>query len=64
VSLKDYAHHNEDAPAIWWAEEGRHPYEPEDPDDFYERGDGPWDGDECEACDAGTCEVHVQSNDR
>jgi hypothetical protein len=58
VSLKDYAHHNEDAPAIWWAEEGRHPYEP-DVDDFYDE-DEP---DECEACEEGDeCTRHVQSD--
>lgn len=24
MPLADYAHHNEEAHAIWWAEEGRH----------------------------------------
>jgi hypothetical protein len=48
VSLKDYAHHNEDADHIWWAEEGRHTDEPEyDPDDYLpEPDDGDWDEEE------------------
>ena len=36
MALKDYAHWNEDAQAMWWAEEGRFgSEEPDyDPDDF------------------------------
>lgn len=40
MSLRDYAHWNEDAQYMWWQEEGRHPYEPEDNDDMDDRG---WD---------------------
>jgi hypothetical protein len=32
MALSDYAHWNEDAPRIWWEEEGRHV---ESPDDMY-----------------------------
>jgi hypothetical protein len=31
MPLADYAHWNEEAPRIWYEEEGKHPYEP-DPD--------------------------------
>lgn len=37
MSLKDYAHHNEDAEYFWYMEEGRHPEEPPEPDDYNER---------------------------
>ncbi len=32
MSLSDYAHWNEDAMYMWWHEEGKHPYEPPEPD--------------------------------
>lgn len=37
MPLADYAHHNEEAHAIWWAEEGKHhdaDYESHLADDF------------------------------
>jgi len=39
--IGDYEHWNEEAPRVWYEEEGRHPqeYEPEDPED-YERNHG------------------------
>lgn len=34
MPVSDYAHHNEEAMAIWWQEEGRHDdLEPPDPDE-------------------------------
>lgn len=35
----DYDHWNEDADRVWYEEEGRHPEEPPDPDDFYDDRD-------------------------
>jgi len=32
MPISDYAHWNEDAPRIWWEEEGRHVPEPCEPD--------------------------------
>lgn len=32
MSRADYAHWNEEADQIWWAEEGRHTDEPSDPE--------------------------------
>ena len=35
MSLSDYAHWNEEAPLVWWQEEGRHSDEPDyDPCDY------------------------------
>jgi hypothetical protein len=34
MSRADYAHWNEDAEYMWWQEEGRHPEEPPEPDDY------------------------------
>jgi hypothetical protein len=34
MPLRDYDHWNEEAPIVWWQEEGRHPYEPSEPDDY------------------------------
>lgn len=33
MPISDYAHHNEEAPRIWWEEEGRHADEREPMDD-------------------------------
>lgn len=32
MARADYDHWNEEADLVWWLEEGRHPYEPEEPD--------------------------------
>ena len=40
MSRSDYAHHNEEADAIWWLEEGRHSAHDEPYDEPY---DGRWD---------------------
>ena len=40
MPLADYAHWNEDAEYHWWHEEGKHPYEPPEPDpDDYNAAD-------------------------
>ena len=49
MPLSDYQHHNEEALAIWWIEEGQHDDEPrleypDELDDGYECQDAP---DEC-----------------
>lgn len=43
MPVSDYDHWNEEAPLVWWAEEGRHQdVEPDEPDDDW-RG---WDEEE------------------
>lgn len=45
MGIQDYAHYNEEARTMWWAEEGqfegREEYDPYDPDDYL-----PYDDDE------------------
>lgn len=43
MPISDYSHWNEEAPRVWWEEEGKHQSEPTEPDDD---DSGPWDEDE------------------
>ena len=51
MPIADYAHHNEEAPLIWWQEEGRHDAEPSE-DSYWEhemREDAPFEDEECQS---------------
>jgi len=57
MPLADYSHWNEEAPMIWWEEEGKHQdsSEPEYTEDDYDNPDFPfrdstWDEDDTEKC--------------
>jgi hypothetical protein len=47
MPLEDYSHWNEEAPMIWWQEEGKHESEPREIDDW----DSDREIDPCADCD-------------
>ena len=43
MALSDYSHHNEEASIVWWQEEGRHPDEPVEREDYDDFGNDNYD---------------------